>query len=325
VKEVGITTTVPVEVVLAAGLCPVDLNNRFISHPERDRLIARAEIRGFPSNLCAWVKGIYAAALDMGIREVIGVTRGDCSSTEKLLEVLRLEGIRTVPFAFPADRSPQAMDREIQALMRHYRVKKSDVEKTRMRLHTIREKLARLDQLTWKDNKVSGEENHLWLVSSSDFNGDPDRFEAGLSVFLEEATARSPFAEKVRLGYLGVPAVFDDLYPVLEELKARVVFNEVQRQFAMLNDSGTLSAQYLRYTYPYDILYRVGDIRRQLRKRNIKAVIHYAQTFCHRQIESIVFKDKLGLPVLSLEGDRPGPLDARTRTRVEAFLEMLKE
>lgn len=324
-KEVGITTTVPVEVVLAAGLCPVDLNNRFISHPERDRLIVRAEARGFPSNLCAWVKGIYAAALDTGLREVIGVTRGDCSSTEKLLEVLRLEGIRTVPFAFPADRSPVAMARELRALMRHYRVKKSDVEKTRVRLHSIRRKLGILDQLTWKDNKVSGLENHLWLVSSSDFNGDPDRFEAELSAFLQEAMIRSPFTEEVRLGYLGVPTILDNLYPVLEGMGARVVFNEVQRQFAMLDDSGTLSAQYLRYTYPYDILYRVRDIRGQLRKRNVRGVIHYAQTFCHRQIESIVFKDKLGLPVLSLEGDRPGPLDARTRTRVEAFLEMLRD
>ena len=323
-KEVGITTTVPVEVILAAGLRPVDLNNRFITHPERDRFIAQAEARGFPANLCAWVKGIYGAALESGIREVIGVTRGDCSSTEKLLEVFRLEGVRTVPFAFPADRSQKAMDGEIRALMRHYGVGKGEVEKTRKRLHSIRRKLSLLDGLTWKDNRVSGHENHLWLVSASDFNSDPDGFEGELSDFLEDARARKPSAEKIRLGYLGVPAIFDDLYQAIENMGARVVFNEVQRQFAMLNDSGTLSDQYLRYTYPYDVLYRVRDIRREIKRRNIRAVIHYAQTFCHRQIESIVFRERLGVPALLLEGDRPGPLDARARTRLEAFLEMLK-
>jgi len=30
------------------------------------------------------------------------------------------------------------------------------------------------------------------------------------------------------------------------------------------------------------------------------------------------------LPILTLEGDRPGPLDARTRIRLEGFIEMIK-
>jgi benzoyl-CoA reductase/2-hydroxyglutaryl-CoA dehydratase subunit BcrC/BadD/HgdB len=208
--------------------------------------------------------------------------------------------------------------------MRHYGVKKNAADKVRQRLRPIRKKLSLLDRLTWKENKVSGKENHLWLVNASDFNSDPDGFEEELSEFLEEVKGRDPFKEKIRLGYLGVPPIFDDLYETLEDMGARVVFNEVQRQFAMLNDSGTLAEQYTRYTYPYDVFCRVKDIRGQIRKRDIQAVIHYGQTFCHRQIESIVFKEKLGVPVLSLEGDRPGPLDARTRTRIEAFLEMIK-
>jgi benzoyl-CoA reductase/2-hydroxyglutaryl-CoA dehydratase subunit BcrC/BadD/HgdB len=324
VRETGITTTVPVEVILAAGHVPVDLNNRFITHPERDRLISLAEARGFPVNHCAWVKGIYGATLELGIKEVIGVTRGDCSSTEKLLEVFRLEGVRSVPFAFPSDQSRKAMDQEIQSLMRHYGVRGRDVEGVRSRLRPIRRKLASLDRLTWQDAKVSGGENHLWLVSASDFNSDPEKFEADLSEFLEQAGSREPFQDKIRLGYLGVPAIFDDLYDVLEDMGSQVIFNEVQRQFAMLNDSGTLSEQYLRYTYPYDVFFRTRDIRREIKRRGIHAVIHYAQTFCHRQIESIVFKQKLGVPVLSLEGDKPGPVDARTKTRLEAFIEMLR-
>lgn len=322
-REVGITTTVPVEVILAAGLRPMDLNNRFITHTSREMLVAKAEQRGFPANHCAWVKGIYGAAKELGIREVIGVTRGDCSSTEKLLEVFRLEGVRTVPFEFPADRSVGSMNREIRSLMKHYGVSKSMVDGSRKRLHEIRRKLAALDRMTWRENKVGGGENHIWLVSASDFNGDPEIFGRELSRFMAEAAQRKPFKERIRLAYIGVPAIFDDLYATFEDMGARVVFNEVQRQFAMLNDSGTLSEQYIRYTYPYDINGRVRDIRRELRRRDISAVIHYAQTFCHRQIESIVFKERLGVPVLSLEGDRPGMLDARTRTRIEAFMEML--
>jgi len=45
-EKIGLTATVPVEVILAAGLVPVDLNNRFITHPDRDRLLSMAEARG---------------------------------------------------------------------------------------------------------------------------------------------------------------------------------------------------------------------------------------------------------------------------------------
>jgi benzoyl-CoA reductase/2-hydroxyglutaryl-CoA dehydratase subunit BcrC/BadD/HgdB len=51
--------------------------------------------------------------------------------------------------------------------------------------------------------------------------------------------------------------------------------------------------------------------------------IHYIQSFCHHQMEDQGFRQHLRLPVLTLEGDRVGPLDGRTRTRVDAFLHML--
>jgi benzoyl-CoA reductase/2-hydroxyglutaryl-CoA dehydratase subunit BcrC/BadD/HgdB len=322
-RRVGITSTVPVEVILAAGATPVDLNNLFITHPRREEFIARAEQDGFPANLCAWIKGIYGAARSEGIEEVIGVTRGDCSSTEKLLEVLRLRRLTTIPFAYPSDRSRAALAAEIEMLCRHFGADPEALEATRVRLRLIRKKLARLDDLTWQEGKVSGKENHLWLVSASDWNGDPDRFEQELDPFLAQAEKRPARTGTLRLGYVGVPPILDDLYEVLEREGAAVVFNETQRQFAMLDDSGTLADQYRRYTYPYDIQARVQDIRAEAGRRQLKGIVHYAQTFCHRQIEAIVFRETLGRPVLSIEADRPGPVDGRTLTRIQAFLEML--
>ena len=66
-------------------------------------------------------------------------------------------------------------------------------------------------------------------------NGDPDRFETELDVFLAEAEGRTGRTEAVLLGYAGVPAIFSDLYEFLESIGTRVVFNEMQRQFAMLD------------------------------------------------------------------------------------------
>ncbi|HEU0265618.1 MAG TPA: 2-hydroxyacyl-CoA dehydratase [Geobacterales bacterium] len=321
--RVGFTSTIPLEVLVAAGRRPVDLNNIFIGHAESQRLVDRAEMDGFPRTICAWIKGIYGAVLEQGIREVVAVTEGDCSTTRALMEVLSLKGVRIVPFAYPHDRDPAAIRLELDKMLRHYGVTWSAAEAAKVRLDRIRSKLVEVDRLTWEENRVCGKENHLWLVSASDMNGDPHRFEAELDLFLAEARTRPPRQEPLRLAYLGVPPMMPDLYPFLEQHGARVVFNETQRQFAMPYGASDLVEQYLAYTYPYDIFFRLADILVELKRRHVQGVIHYVQSFCFRQVEDLIVRQKLPLPILTLEGDRPGPLDARTKIRIEGFLEMV--
>jgi len=112
-RTVGITTSVPVEVLLAAGAVPVDLNNRFMASGRAPERVELAERRGFPRNVCAWVKGLYGTVLEEGIRTVVGVTQGDCSLTHALLEVLQTEGVEVIPFEFPYSRDQDALEREI--------------------------------------------------------------------------------------------------------------------------------------------------------------------------------------------------------------------
>jgi benzoyl-CoA reductase/2-hydroxyglutaryl-CoA dehydratase subunit BcrC/BadD/HgdB len=228
--------------------------------------------------------------------------------------------------------------------------------------------LLRLDELTWKEGKVTGEENHRYLVSASDFAGDPERFAREVETFLERAEARPQVAGGLRLGYVGVPPIWSDFFSVIEGSpwgsssaiepgpqhgRARpagprsspggrfpgghIVLNEMQRQFAMLpavEDEGeatggrpedALLGQYLRYTYPYDVFARIADIKREARRRRIHGLIHYVQSFCFRQIEDLLIRREVGLPMLTLEGDRPGPVEAPTRTRIESFVEMLMQ
>jgi len=101
------------------------------------------------------------------------------------------------------------------------------------------------------------------------------------------------------------------------------VFNEIQRQFSMPYLAPDIERQYLLFTYPYEVFFRLEDIRREALRRGLDGFIHYAQTFCFRQMEDKILRRCLQKPVLTLEGDRPEPLDARTQTRIEAFLEML--
>jgi len=122
-----------------------------------------------------------------------------------------------------------------------------------------------------------------------------------------------------------VPSVYArDLYRYLESNSARVVFNEIQRQFAMPEPGDSLAEQYSNYTYPYSIYERVKDITTELHQRQVDGVIHYVQAFCYRGIGDIIFRDTIDLPILTLEGNDDFSLTHHTKTRVEAFLDMLQ-
>ena len=325
-NRIGITTTVPVEILLAAGFQPVDLNNIFVADAQPERLLNIAERAGFPLNCCSWIKGIYGACMEHKIDTVLCVTTGDCSNTVMLMEVLKFKGIKTIPFAYPDRPDVQKMQNALEALAKMLNTTLAAAEKVREELKSSRRLALKLDELTWKQGLASGLENHLWLVAASDFNQDPDKYRQELKELVEKCLKRPPYpADWLRIAYIGVPSVYGrELYKYLENKEARVVFNEIQRQFAMPFPGNSLAEQYTGYTYPYSIYDRLKDITAEIKKRRADGVIHYVQAFCHRGIGDIIFRESLKTPVLTLEGNDEFLLSHHLKTRVEAFLDMLQ-
>ncbi|MBI5577506.1 MAG: 2-hydroxyacyl-CoA dehydratase [Deltaproteobacteria bacterium] len=322
--RVGFTTTIPVEILFAGGHKPVDLNNRFITSRRPQDYLRAAESDGFPRNCCGWIKGIYGVARKHRFRDVIAVTQGDCSFTQALMEVLSYRGVSVVPFAFPFDRDPDLLSLELRKLSRRFGTTVPRAESWRKKLDVIRGIVREIDRLTWEEGKITGEENHLWLVNCSDFEGDPAKYGRRAGAFLSKAKARPGRRDLIPIAFVGVPPIISGLHAFFEESGARAVFNEVQRQFAMPGPAENLTNQYLRYTYPYSFFERLEDIRMETARRRVRGIVHYVQSFCFRQIEDILLREEIGLPVLTLEGDAPGPLDGRTKIRIQAFLEMLR-
>jgi benzoyl-CoA reductase/2-hydroxyglutaryl-CoA dehydratase subunit BcrC/BadD/HgdB len=322
----GFTTTIPVEVVLAAGLTPVDLNNLFIGAPGAFTRVGEAENAGFPRTVCAWIKGIYAALkAHPEIRAVIVACQGDCSYTQALGEILQAEGREIIHFRFPYPRDREALAREIRGLMARLGTDVAAVARVQEQLRPLRRQLQRLDRLTWETGQVRGPENFHWLISSSDFASDLAAYARQVADFLRQAEQRPPApAGRVRLGFAGIPPIFTDLWEYLEELDAAVVFHEFPRQFSLPYPDLDLVDQYLAYTYPYDIWGRLADLQEAVATRRLDGLVHYTQTFCFRQMFDQVIRDRLDVPVLTIEGDRPTPLDSRTRMRLEAFVDVLR-
>ena len=325
-NKIGITTTVPIEVLLAAGYQPVDLNNVFITDPSPERLVNIAERAGFPLNCCSWIKGIYGVCMDYGIDTILCVTTGDCSNTIMLMEVLKLKGLKVIPFAYPDQPDTHRMQHALHALAKTLGTSLDAAEQVRTKLEPCRYLALKLDELTWKEGMVSGWENHLWLVSASDFNQDYHQYRRQLQKLLDHCQQRQPYSSDwLRLAYIGVPSVYgQDLYHYLENNGARVVFNEIQHQFVMPQPGNSLAEQYSNYTYPYSIYERLKDITTEINRRQVDGVIHYVQAFCHRGIGDIIFRDAIDLPILTLEGNDDFFLTNHIKTRVEAFLDMLQ-
>jgi len=322
-KRIGITTTVPHEIIVAAGHTPVDLNNLFIAEAVPAQSLERAEKEGFAANVCAWIKGIFAAATTGRVDAVVTVVGGDCSNTRALAEVLRHRGIPTIDFAFPTERDPREVEKALLAFAGRLGVSLRQAEQVRRDWQPLRRRLAELDRLAWEEDRVTSAELHGWLVAAGDFESDPQAFDRRLQDFLQEVGRRPPLPEARRLALLGVPPIFSDLFPVLEARGVRIVFDEVPRQFAMPYPCADLVEQFTRYTYPYDLPHRLADVRQEMEKRRIAGALHYLQAFCHRQIEHLIVREELPAPVLALEGDRPAAVSGQLLTRLDAFLEMM--
>lgn len=326
-KPIGITTTIPIEVLLTAGYSPVDLNNLFITSDNYLEYIEIAERRGFSKSLCAWIKGLYGVCKKNSINEIVALEEGDCSNTGVLNEILESENIKTIPFRYPSTHKKQDLKREIDLLMERVGVKLEDVEKIRITLNRVRDLVKKIDRLTYKDFKVSGFENHLYHVSCSDFNGDYIKYEKDLLEKISDFESRESKEPIIKIGYIGVPPMTGDIYEYVEECGAGIIYNEVQREFSFPRGSKaeTIYDQYLDYTYVYSTKFRIEEIQKQINERNLDAIIHYTQAFCHKALEDILIKKSIDIPILNIEGDKQNHLDARTKLRVEAFIDMLKD
>ncbi len=324
-NSVGITTTVPIEIIFASGHVPVDLNNIFITDDEPLWLVEKAEDAGLPRNNCAWIKGLFSATKKLNIKKVLGVIEGDCSNTHALMEVLGEGGVDVIPFKYPYGRDRTLLRAQLSGLAGALGTDMEKAEAVKGELDRVRAHVHEIDRLTCEESKVTGEENHIWNVSTSDMMGNVELFEEKAKAFVEEARERIPVRHTVRLGYIGIPPICGGIYDFLEGLGVHVVFNEIQRQFSMPYKTDDLAEQYSRYTYPYDAHGRLEDIACEVKRRNIHGIIHYVQSFCFRNIFDTVFRKGLDVPILTLECDRPGGVDGQMRTRIEAFVEMLRK
>lgn len=326
-RKIGIFSTLPVEVLFAAGAVPIDVNNLFVSSRRPEKLLELARLSGFPNTVCAWTRGLLGAVLDQGIQELVVVPHGDCSMNAVLAEALELKGLSVHRFHFPVSRGPDAREvlaDEIGRLAEELGTSLAEADAWFQRLRPVREHLQEVDRQCWQEGRISGEDARIALLSSTDMGGDPELFDRRLLELLSSRPNRPSFL-RPRVALFGVPNIFRNLVPTLEDLGLHVVLCETEHHFAMLPPARSLVDQYLDYPYPYGLELRMDRFLSLAREREVHGVIDYHQSFCHHNLESVWVERKLShLPTLSLEAGEPAALSPRDMMRVSAFSELLK-
>ena len=103
------------------------------------------------------------------------------------------------------------------------------------------------------------------------------------------------------------------------------MFDELPYEF--IRHGGTsireISEDYCEYTFARPLEYRIGFLKKELRKRKVDGVIHYTQYACHHVLEDEVMRRELEYPMLTIQGDLPGNTPQQVKLRLEAFREVL--
>lgn len=323
-EKIGLTTTLPVEVIFAGGCIPVDLNNLFVSEADAYEIVLDAERAGFPQNSCSWVKGLYATARKHDIRKIAAVREGDCSQNIALEDVWKSDGVDTLPFSFPYHRDAAALNGELEYFAGLFSTTVAAAREWKERLDAVRSIAQEIDSIAVQELKVSSLELFLSQLNLTDFLGDIETCRQYQQEMLAVVRQRPAESNRPRIGVLGVPTILSDLNELIDGLGGRVIYHEVPYEFSMIKSIGrSLEETYLDYTYPYSAAFRIAAIAEAISTRRLDGVIHYTQSFCHRQIHDLLMRRSFTVPLLTIEGDRPGATDGRTLTRIEAFIEQL--
>ncbi len=310
-STVGITAMVPPELVFGCGHVPVDLNNAVPT--------SRAVPRG---KVCAWTATWRDALLrgEVRVDRLAVVAGGDCHNALVDGQRAAMSGIPTHYFFYPFDGDVAYMEGQLRAF---------EAFLGGVRERSAVEAVARIKALALEldaaraRGEVPGAVAFDLMISLCDMRGDLTGFERVLADAL--ARRRDPPAGP-RVALVGVPPIYPDFHEVAESFGLHVAFDELPWEFARCGGRGVedMARSYATYTFGRDLDHRLDVLEGELGRRKVDGIIHYTQYACHHILEDEVLRERLDLPMLTLQGDLPRKCPEQERLRLEAFAELLQ-
>lgn len=308
---VGITALVPPELTYGCAQTPLDLNNIV---PTRE-----CEPRG---KLCAWTATWRDALLrgDLRVDRLVVVAGGDCHNALVDGQRVAMAGTPTHYLFYPFDGDVVEMGRQLGSL-EAFLGGISDMQALNA-VAGAKELCLELDAARARGD-VPGSRAFDHMIALCDMRGDPEDFAASVRRALDEA--RHVDAD-LRVALVGVPPIYPDFHQVCEAFGMQVVFDELPWEFARLTGRSlpSMARAYADYTFARDLEFRLDLLEKELGRRHVDGVVHYTQYACHHILEDEVLRQRLELPLLTLQGDLPRNCPEQERLRLEAFSEYMR-
>jgi benzoyl-CoA reductase/2-hydroxyglutaryl-CoA dehydratase subunit BcrC/BadD/HgdB len=257
---------------------------------------------------------------EISVDRLVVVAGGDCHNALVDGQKVAMSGIPTHFFFYPFDGDEGEMLHHLEALEAF--LGGITDKQAWNRVADVKELAIELDMARCR-RRALGSRAFRHLISICDMWGDLDRFEASLRRTLEEPVEEAP---DTRIAMVGVPPIYPDFHEVAEGFGLQVVFDELPWEFARV-DGRTMEAMarnYAGYSFARDLEYRLDHLERELARRRVEGVVHYTQYACHHILEDDILRDRLDLPVLTVQGDLPRRCPEQEKLRLEAFSELLR-
>ncbi len=314
--SVGITALVPPELIYACGWRACDLNNQVPTTSRRPG-----------QKLCAWT-ALWREMLlagDYDIQKLVVVAGGDCLNAVVDGQKAEMTGFDTHYFFYPFREDRAAFREELEKLVEFLGgIQESESKEEVFRnIHELKILGLEIDRLRSQGKLPSTAFSHL--IAFSDLRGNPTAFGEELRSYLQEQEEEDEPNFTARIALLGVPPINHDFHAVCQELGIQVVYDELPHEFLRCRGKtfAQITESYMNYSFSRHLNYRLNLVKELLEKRKVDGVIHYTQYACHHILEDELFRERLNLPLLTVQGDTPGSVSQQTRLRLEAFSELL--
>ncbi len=346
---------VPEELILAAGAIPVGLcAGAQFSVPIAEEVL--------PRNTCALIKSSYGFKLGrvcpyvQSSHLVVGETT--CDGKKKMFELLAEQHpvhVMEVPNKKTA--RSRALWRgeveEFKGVIEKLTGNKITAEKLAKATKAVNDRRRALQRLSnaRKSDPVPVSGKDALLVTQVSFYDDVARCAQQVNALCDEVEQRVAKGEGVfpkgapRILISGSPMAIPNwkLHHLLESAGAAVVCEESctgTRAFSDLTaeTEGTLEKQMDAIADRYMQIHcacftpneeRLDDIVRLAREYKVDGVVHYNLQFCHTYANEAVkvekTLEKAGIPLLRIETDYSNEDAGQLRTRIDAFLEMIRK
>ena len=309
--KVGITALVPPELIYACGWSALDLNNRVPYTTRKPKL-----------KLCSWT-ALWRDMLlnsEYDISKLVVVAGGDCLNAVVDGQKVAMAGLDTHYFFYPFHDEREQFEKELHALVDFLGGVKYPCFFGEV--YQLKELGLHLDRLR-AEGKVPSDA-FSYLISFSDFRGDPVNFEKELREYLSnQRSGQVDFRSKIAL--IGVPPINHGFHGVCQEMGLQVVYDELPYEFLRVRGKTfeEITNSYINYSFAKPLDYRMRVIEKELNKRKVDGIIHYTQYACHHILEDELFRERFDCPLLTIQGDTPGPVSEQTKLRLEAFAEII--